>query len=61
NATIDRDWRPTAFAAWAAGSIVAVIVEFYAPQFSTAISAGLAGGVAYLLFNRMPEAARAGA
>ncbi|GAB2208546.1 cytosine permease [Roseibium sp. ROS1] len=61
NATIDRDWRPTAFAACAAGSIVAVIVEFYAPQFSTAISAGLAGGVAYLLFNRMPEAARAGA
>lgn len=61
NAEIDRDWRPTAFIAWAIGSLVAVIVEFYAPGLSTAISAGLAGGIAYAIIDRMPVAARAGA
>ena len=61
NAEIDRDWRPTAFIAWAVGSLVAVIVEFYSPGLSTAISAGLAGGIAYAIIDRMPVAARAGA
>ncbi|EKF42188.1 purine-cytosine permease family protein [Nitratireductor indicus] len=61
NAEIDRDWRPTAFIAWGFGSLVAVIVEFYAPHLSTAISAGLAGGIAYAVINRMPVAARASA
>lgn len=59
NAEIDRDWRPTAFIAWAFGSLVAVVVEFYAPYLSTAISAGLAGGIAYAVINRSAVAAGA--
>lgn len=61
NAEIDRDWRPTAFIAWVIGSAVAVIVEFYLPHFSTAISAALAGGIAYaaLSLRASPERATA--
>ncbi len=59
NAEIDRDWRPGAFLAWALGSAVALVVEFYAPQFSTAISAGLAGGIAYAAICLLPSPARA--
>lgn len=47
-AEIDRDWRMTAFIAWAAGSIVAFFVNSYAPDWSTAISAFLVAGVVYL-------------
>lgn len=61
NAEIAEDWRPTAFIAWAFGSAVALIVEFYAPHFSTAISAMLAGGIAYAIIGRQPQAARAAA
>lgn len=61
NAEIADDWRPTAFIAWAFGSAVALIVEFYAPHFSTAISAMLAGGIAYAIIGRQPQAARAAA
>lgn len=56
---IDRDWRPTAFAAWAFGSAVALIVEFYAPHLSTAISAMLAGGIAYAALSMLQSPARA--
>ncbi|TPJ74625.1 cytosine permease [Mesorhizobium sp. B2-7-1] len=59
NAEISEDWRPTAFIAWAIGSAVALIVEFYAPHFSTAISAMLAGGIAYAVIGRQPQTARA--
>jgi cytosine permease len=59
NAEIDRDWRPSAFLAWAIGSAVAVVVEFYAPQLSTAISSGLAGGIAYIAICSLPSPARA--
>ncbi|MGI6856594.1 purine-cytosine permease family protein [Mesorhizobium sp. 1B3] len=59
NAEIDRDWRPTAFVAWGVGSAVALLVEFYGPQWSTAISAGLAGGIAYLALCLLPSPARA--
>lgn len=41
------DWRPTAFGAWAIGSAVAFLVEFYAPGLSTALSSGIVAGVAY--------------
>ena len=51
NAEIDVDWRPKAFVAWAVGSAVAVFVEFYAPQLSTAISAALAGCLCYWLIS----------
>jgi len=48
---IDRDWRGTAFVAWAIGSAVAFAVEFKAPEMSTAICAALAGGVAYAVIS----------
>lgn len=56
NAEIDVDWRPVAFVAWAIGSTVAVLVEFMAPQLSTAISAGIAGGLAYLVLSKSSTA-----
>jgi cytosine permease len=46
-ARIDADWRPRAFVAWVAGSAVAYLVETFAPQLSTALSAFIAGGIAY--------------
>lgn len=61
NAEIDRDWRGSAFVAWAFGSAVALVVEFYMPQLSTAISAGLAGGIAYAAISLLPSPARAAA
>jgi Purine-cytosine permease and related proteins len=62
NAEIDHDWRAQAFIAWGIGSAVALIVEFYAPEYSTAVSAMLAGGIAYALVSMaMPSQARAGA
>jgi len=51
NATIEADWRPRAFIAWAAGSLVAFGVENFAPQFSTAIAAFVAGGAVYFLLG----------
>lgn len=47
NSGRERDWRPTAFIAWAIGSAVAFLVEFYAPGLSTALSSGIVAGVAY--------------
>ena len=47
-AQVHTDWRLPAFAAWITGSLVAYGVETYAPQFSTAISAFVAGGLCYL-------------
>ena len=47
-AEIAADWRPSAFLAWGCGSVVAFFVENNAPQWSTAISAALVAGVAYL-------------
>ncbi|ANJ68288.1 allantoin permease [Halothiobacillus diazotrophicus] len=44
---IDADWRPLAFIAWAAGSVVAFIVEKGMPGMSTAISSALVGGITY--------------
>lgn len=48
-AKLDQDWRPMAFVAWIIGSTTAFMVETYAPQLSTALSAALAGGFAYWL------------
>lgn len=55
-AAIRDDWRPRAFIAWAVGSLVAYLVETFAPQLSTAVSAFLAGGICYVLV--MARAAR---
>jgi cytosine permease len=43
----DADFRPPAFIAWAAGSAVAFAVEKLAPEYCTAISAMLVGGIVY--------------
>lgn len=51
HAVIEADWRPRAFVAWAAGSLVAFAVEHLAPQFSTAIAAFIAGGAFYFLLG----------
>ena len=48
-ATVGTDFRPLAFLAWAAGSVVAFIVEKTMPEFSTALSAMIVGGVVYWL------------
>jgi cytosine permease len=61
NAVIDRDWRAGAFLAWGIGSLVAFGVEFYAPQLSTAICAGLAGGIAYAVISFTAAPAKASA
>ncbi len=45
--TAMEEWRPTAFLAWAAGSIVAFAVEKLAPEYCTAISAAVVAGVVY--------------
>lgn len=55
HASIDVNWRPRAFMAWAAGSLTAFGVEYFAPQFSTAIAAFVAGGAVYLLFGLSNE------
>jgi len=52
---IEADWRGTAFLAWACGSAVAFIVEWYLPHLSTAISAGLVGGAAYYAFSALAK------
>ena len=52
-AQIRADWRPQAFVAWAVGSLVAYVVETFVPQFSTAVSAFIAGGLCYLLLSAM--------
>jgi cytosine permease len=57
-AEIAQDWRPSAFIAWGAGSLVAGVVEFYAPYLSTAISAALAGGIAYAAISMLPSPSR---
>jgi cytosine permease len=49
DAAVKADWRARAFIAWFIGSMVAYGVETFAPQYSTAISAFLAGGLAYYL------------
>jgi cytosine permease len=46
-----EEWRPSAFLAWAAGSIVAFAVEKLAPEYCTAISAALVAGVAYFALS----------
>lgn len=56
-----RNWRGTAFSAWATGSVVAFIVEKSAPEWSTAVSSAVVGGIAYYLISALvdPAGARA--
>ena len=46
-----EEWRPMAFVAWAAGSIVAFAVEKLAPEYCTAISAAVVAGVVYFALS----------
>lgn len=55
NAVQSADWRPQAFIAWIAGSLVALFVEFNAPQWSTAISAFLVAGVVYFVISKFSK------
>lgn len=51
---VTKDWRGSAFIAWAAGSLVALFVNFKAPDYSTALSAFIvAGAVYWLITNRV--------
>jgi len=50
-AVATSDWRATAFGAWAAGSVVAFIVEKTMPYLSTAISAAVVAGAAYWILS----------
>lgn len=59
DAEIDADWRGSAFVAWIFGSVTAFVVETNAPEWSTAISAAIVGGVVYYaIFMLTPAKAR---
>ncbi|WP_221760804.1 cytosine permease [Bacillus canaveralius] len=47
NADITENLRIKAFIAWGIGSLIAMLVEFYAPYFSTAVSGIIVAGLAY--------------
>jgi cytosine permease len=51
DAEIEADWRPRAFIAWGVGSLVAFGVENFAPQYSTALAAFIAGGLCYFALS----------
>jgi len=46
-------FRPTAFAAWAVGAVVAGVVHFTAPAYAEAVAGILAAGLAYLAITRL--------
>ena len=50
---IDTDWRGGALFSWACGSVVAFVIEKNMPEWSTAISAGIVGGVIYLIVSKI--------
>ena len=53
---ISTDWRPEAFIAWIIGSVVAFVVEFWASQLSTAVSAAVVAGIAYAVIMQLSGA-----
>jgi cytosine permease len=55
----DREWRSTPFISWAIGAAVGFLVEFYAPQLSTAISAGIVAGIAHFALSSLKDRRRA--
>ena len=52
NVTTLHDWRKSAFIAWVAGSAVALVVEYNAPQLSTAISSFLVAAIVYFVISK---------
>ena len=53
--TVQKEWRSKPFISWAIGAAVGFVVEFYAPQLSTAISAGLVAAVAHLVLSSLKD------
>lgn len=49
--TTQKEWRTLPFVSWAIGAAVGFIVEFQAPQLSTAISAGIVAAIAHLVLT----------
>jgi cytosine permease len=49
------DWRPQAFIAWIVGSAVALLVEFQAPEWSTAICSFLVAAVVYFAISKFSK------
>ncbi len=47
------DWHPLAFLAWIIGSVIGLIVEFKAPQWSTALSAFVVAAIAYWIIAQV--------
>jgi cytosine permease len=47
-----EDFRGSAFLAWGAGAVVAVLVHFLAPWFSEALAGMLVGGAVYYVLSR---------
>jgi cytosine permease len=56
SASIDADWRPTAFTAWAIGSVCAFVVERWLPYLSTALSAAVVACIAYYVIAKSTSA-----
>jgi cytosine permease len=56
-AKMEADYRPMAFVAWAIGSAVALVVENAVPQYSTALSSMVVGGVAYWALSAVAKPA----
>ena len=51
----EKEWRSTPFLSWAVGAAVGFIVEFYVPQLSTAISAGVVAALAHLALSSLRD------
>lgn len=46
-------WRPQAFLAWGAGSLMAILAHLFAPQISEAVVGLLVGGLVYAVIERV--------
>jgi cytosine permease len=51
----EKEWRSTPFISWAIGAAVGFLVEFYVPQLSTAISAGIVAGIAHIALSSLRD------
>lgn len=61
NSHAEADWRAKPFIAWAVGSLCAFVVEEKMPGLSTAISAAVVAGIAYLVIARVGAPAESAA
>jgi cytosine permease len=61
NSHAEADWRAKPFIAWAIGSLCAFVVEEKMPGLSTAISAAVVAGIAYLVITKVGAPAESAA